>query len=756
MRDRHSLLRAELFLEVYDQEDKNTFLYHGDEAGFFCAISDTPYMIECLKNRYESLDNSQKRECQELMYELLGEIKEEENCRFILFFVSTKTNRLLHYTLGSSLVLIKDINSDFIEIENRGTKPLDKEHFFEHIKTYPLENISTLFVGTTTLSELLFKKSYQNAFSKKDILQTLSNLGSELVEENRFSFVFLNNQIGSELDTSRRFDTKPTIDNIAVAEGRIENLLESYFKGNPQNARTLIVVNELLMNGYEHGVLKVDPVTKNKHMRDGNYDDFLKELEEGAKGEISIEVYLYKNGVLQINIDDFGEGFSENILKEYEKLQYRGRGIILAKRMTDALFFSKNGAKVSFFINYKLRDTEKPLPIGMLEDDILKRSKVLYVEDDRVIRSIFEKSLEKLVGRLFTATNGKEGLEVFQDMKPDIVISDVSMPQMNGIEMVKQIRNIDKDVPVLITTAYDADESIVDAISVGVDKFIPKPIDIKKLKTALNSFAKSIYYNQKHDEKIKKLDIRSHTNYLEEQQKLAREKQDLIIRDDRGYIKNCSIDVLYRPLETLSGDIYGIYRIDEQKSVILTADCMGKGLVASVTSVLAAAFLDRSISMGGHREDFSFERVCRDFIDFIQKYLLPEETLSFSILILDFAKKEIEYTSYGMYPIYLKDIHQGSSTLLASTNPPLMKGEDGYIGIKKPMPKKFSMVIYTDGACEFEGYNYKRLIKFFDELQSSESLIDSYKKEVLLHTKEIDDDCTIITICGGLDETGSA
>lgn len=748
MTDRHSLLTSELFLEIFDEDDKHTKILRSDESGFLCVIAENQNLLEECAKATDRLGNISGFSSSGLMYEIVSGLDLiGSNERFILIYIATKTKKLLYYALGTTNILIKDINSNLVEIKATASPFSSKDEFIKSIKSYPLENISTMFSATSTLAELLFKKNYEDAFSKKDILQTLKNLGSELLEGNRFAFLFLNNCIGRELDTQARFDIKPIIDEIASAEENIELLLESYFKGNPQNARTLIVVNELLMNGYEHGILKIDPSTKNRYLSLGNYDELLKELEKEAKGEIRVEVFLYRGGVLQINIDDFGEGFSEELIKEYDKTQYRGRGIILSKKMTDALFFTKNGAKVSFFINYKLKEEELPLPLHITEEDILKQSKILYVEDDKVIRTIFEKSLKKLVKDLYLAGDGKEGFELFQDVKPDIVISDVNMPSMNGIDMVRHIRSIDKEVPILLTTAYDADSSIIEAISVGADRFIPKPIDINKLKEALSFFAKSIYYNKKQDEAVKNADIRSQANYLESQQRLARQKQDLIIRDDRDEIKELDIEILYRPLEILSGDIYGVYKIDETRSAVFVADCMGKGLVASVTSVLAAAFLDRAFSVGSHSRDFSFDRTCKDFIDFIQKYLLPEETISFFISMFDFQQEKISYASYGMYPMCIRPKSENKSIILSGTNPPLMRGEDGFDAVVIDMPSSFKMVIYTDGACEFRGCDYKVLLKKFGEAEFDDSFVESYKKEILRSVvSEADDDCTIIHI----------
>jgi len=125
----------------------------------------------------------------------------------------------------------------------------------------------------------------------------------------------------------------------------------------------------------------------------------------------------------------------------------------------------------------------------MEKNNLLSNYKFLYVEDDETHREELKVFLKRRVGKLFLAADGREGLEIFKKEKPDIVISDLRMPNMDGIELSKEIRKIDKICPIVITTAFSDLETILEAVDIGIDKYVLKPINTKELVEALEEVA---------------------------------------------------------------------------------------------------------------------------------------------------------------------------------------------------------------------------------------------------------------------------
>ena len=108
---------------------------------------------------------------------------------------------------------------------------------------------------------------------------------------------------------------------------------------------------------------------------------------------------------------------------------------------------------------------------------------ILYVEDDPDARRI----ASLLVSRKFPdfailkAENGQVGLELFREHRPEIVITDINMPVMDGIRMAKEIRAIDPNARIIAVTAHSDQSYLRDAESAGITHYLLKPMDRKKL-----------------------------------------------------------------------------------------------------------------------------------------------------------------------------------------------------------------------------------------------------------------------------------
>lgn len=112
-----------------------------------------------------------------------------------------------------------------------------------------------------------------------------------------------------------------------------------------------------------------------------------------------------------------------------------------------------------------------------LDQYFLKTLTVLYVEDDPDTREQFCEFLRRPVGTLITATNGAEGLEAFKKHLPDIVVTDILMPVMDGLTMAYEIRGIVPSVPIIVITAFEQTDYLMRAVNIGIDKYVTKPVN---------------------------------------------------------------------------------------------------------------------------------------------------------------------------------------------------------------------------------------------------------------------------------------
>ena len=90
----------------------------------------------------------------------------------------------------------------------------------------------------------------------------------------------------------------------------------------------------------------------------------------------------------------------------------------------------------------------------IMENGAAKDIQLLYVEDDDNIRKVYERYLKRKVKNLLVAVDGQEGLDMYLKYKPDVILTDIKMPIMNGLEMSKKIRDLDNTIPIIVTTAH--------------------------------------------------------------------------------------------------------------------------------------------------------------------------------------------------------------------------------------------------------------------------------------------------------------
>jgi diguanylate cyclase (GGDEF)-like protein len=132
---------------------------------------------------------------------------------------------------------------------------------------------------------------------------------------------------------------------------------------------------------------------------------------------------------------------------------------------------------------------------------------ILYIEDDKLTQKIIVNVLSKKFSKIFVASDGVEGIKLYHEQKPDIILSDIAMPNLNGIEMTREIKRHNPKQKVVLFTGYDDIAYLNKAINIGVDKYILKPLDSKKMFQALDDIVQSLKKEEEQQEYRKKLEF---------------------------------------------------------------------------------------------------------------------------------------------------------------------------------------------------------------------------------------------------------
>jgi len=133
----------------------------------------------------------------------------------------------------------------------------------------------------------------------------------------------------------------------------------------------------------------------------------------------------------------------------------------------------------------------------MKSDSALKKLTLLYVEDEVNLARLMEEAIAREFGRFLLAHDGEEGLSLFRKSRPDIVVTDITMPGMDGLAMASAIRRLSPETPVVVLSAYSDKEKLLGAIDTGVRKYFIKPFDPEELLEYLKALAETLEAKRK-------------------------------------------------------------------------------------------------------------------------------------------------------------------------------------------------------------------------------------------------------------------
>ncbi len=128
---------------------------------------------------------------------------------------------------------------------------------------------------------------------------------------------------------------------------------------------------------------------------------------------------------------------------------------------------------------------------------------VLFVEDEKTLQLLYKKVLGEFVETLYVAGNGLEAFEIYKKEKPDLVIADINIPGINGIDLIYKIREISKEVKIIIITAHADSTHLISAIEQGTNGFLLKPFTGDRLKATVLDISNQIILRKNIEEEIK-------------------------------------------------------------------------------------------------------------------------------------------------------------------------------------------------------------------------------------------------------------
>lgn len=131
-----------------------------------------------------------------------------------------------------------------------------------------------------------------------------------------------------------------------------------------------------------------------------------------------------------------------------------------------------------------------------MKDEVISGIKIFYVEDEPAIREGFVRFLRRRTDNIHVFENGRQAVDSFDELEPDLVITDIRMPVMDGLEMAAIIKQKKPSTPVIVTTGHNDEDLFLKSIDIGIDKYIKKPVDFSELMNTIKKISSGIMHEK--------------------------------------------------------------------------------------------------------------------------------------------------------------------------------------------------------------------------------------------------------------------
>jgi len=371
---------------------------------------------------------------------------------------------------------------------------------------------------------------------------------------------------------------------------------------------------------------------------------------------------------------------------------------------------------------------------------------LLCVEKEKLTQDFYKIILQEKFQSIIFASNAEEGLDIFLQEEVDLIISE---PSMGGLEMIEEIRQMDKQIPIILASATKDIDIIIKALQLSVNNFFQKPIDASKILDAIENVAQLITIN-KYVKKQKELALKALKEkeiYNAYQEELALKKELLIMRNDfsQELIHNSlyKLDIIYQPHDTLSGDAYSARKLNENQMFFMIADGMGKGLSASLSAMLLTSYVNHLIDT---KKPVDFKKLIDSAIAYISVLLVDYEVICADFVLIDFSNKLLKYAKFSM-PASLLMQNDAEVIRLKSNNPPISPYTDKIEINTCDISEASKFLFFSDGIVEnstfVEDESYG---DYIEEDFSSSLTAQEFKEKFMSKIESLDDDTTFIFI----------
>jgi serine phosphatase RsbU (regulator of sigma subunit) len=239
--------------------------------------------------------------------------------------------------------------------------------------------------------------------------------------------------------------------------------------------------------------------------------------------------------------------------------------------------------------------------------------------------------LARWVGKLYLAEDGQEGLYLFTRHRPDMVVTDIQMPVLDGLKMARSIKELDRDTPVIVTTAFNDQAYFLEAIEVGIDRYLAKPIGVDSLLEAVSRAGQIL---------LERRELQQFHERAEEELKITLYLMKRMMRA-KG-LKDPALRFQVTPAERFSGDLVAAARSHDDSLFAMLADATGHGLPAAVNLLPLVRVFYKMVEKG-----FALPTIVTEMNSVLKDHIPPERFVAATLVRVDSVNGTVEAWNGG-------------------------------------------------------------------------------------------------------------
>jgi serine phosphatase RsbU (regulator of sigma subunit) len=333
---------------------------------------------------------------------------------------------------------------------------------------------------------------------------------------------------------------------------------------------------------------------------------------------------------------------------------------------------------------------------------------LLIIDDDDVVRASLAAYLEDSGFLVLQASNGQRGLEVFEEMRPDLVICDLRMPQIGGLDIIRQISERGAGVPVIVVSGAGVMSDAVEALRLGAADYLIKPLeDLAVLEHSVHRAldrSRLMRENQRYREKLESAnrELEASLHLLQEDQNAGRQVQMNMLPVSPWISDGFRFEHQIIPSLYLSGDFVDCFRVDDRRLAFYLADVSGHGASSAFVTVLLK-FMTTRLMFESRRNGLMPEFRPSDVLSHINRGLINCKLGKHVTMVGGVINEEtgrLTYSIGGHLPLPVFFTGDEAHYLEGRGLPVGLFDEASYTNHVIELPERFSLTLFSDGILD--------------------------------------------------------